>query len=649
MRTYYDIQLGDRTVTKRELAGEDLVKVGRNHIARTLLELGAATVDPLSPANPLIFSAGPFAGSSFSNANRTSVGCKSPLTGGIKEANGGGTFGYGMGQLRIAGFTLHGASPDWVVLHFKKDGSLDFDDARPYLGKGNFEANRMLLARYGKKVATALCGPVGEYQGLIAGIAFTDKDLRPSRLAARGGVGAVLGSKKVKAIVLDLDKIPPFADPKKTNASIKDYSKMLLADGIVTNFYQPLGTMGMADVQNQMGGLPVRNFSAGQLADVKAGETFKMGGQFIAPVNTGRGGEQTHACMPGCVIQCSNVYVDASGKEIVSPVEYETLGLLGSNCGLTDPDDLAGLNEIANDMGVDTIETGATLAVLMEAGLRRFGDAKFLARCLRGMMAGTPPGRILAPGPTPSGGPTRSTARPARISQRSSSRRWGARRGSWSTSSTAAPASPRRTTSCRSSSIRSRWRPPTTSRASTGRTSTGCTSGCRHDADRRQARRAAAARRQGAGAVGLDDRGPGDHRQVRRRHRRSPVDPRGRRAGQEGDAGRQDDRPRLPHARAGAAHGADAGEGHRPQARAELRQQQGALHQCGARGLAHPAPVVPHPQRRAGGRQRRSRDLGGDGRDRGPGASGPRGGDHRDPVRLGPHRPASVGSRLLYA
>src|SRR5438309_6726949 len=123
-----------------------------------------------------------------------------------------------------------------------------------------------------------------------------------------------------------------------------------------------------------------------------------MGGQFIAPLNTGRGGEQTHACMPGCVIQCSNVYVDASGKEIVSPVEYETLGLLGSNCGLTDPGDLAGLNEIANDMGVDTIETGATLAVLMEAGLGRFGDAKFMAACLREMMQGTPQGRIWAQG-----------------------------------------------------------------------------------------------------------------------------------------------------------------------------------------------------------------------------------------------------------
>ncbi len=398
MRTYYDIGLTDRTITKRELEGEAIVKAGRYLIAKTLLELGAATVEPLSPANPLIFSAGPFAGTSFSNANRTSVGCKSPLTGGVKEANGGGTFAYGLGQLKIAGFTLHDASPDWVVLHFKKDGSLAFDDAAPYLGKGNLEVARMLFAKYGKKITMALCGPVGEYQGLIAGIAFSDKDGRPSRLSARGGVGAVLGSKRVKAIVVDLDKIPPFEDAKRVNAAIKDYSKMLLADGIVKNFYQPLGTMGMADVQNQMGGLPVRNFSAGQLANVQAGEKFKMGGDYIAPLNTGRGGEHTHACMPGCVIQCSNVYVDASGKEVVSPVEYETLGLLGTNCGITDPDDLAGLNHIANDMGVDTIETGATLGVLMEAGLGVWGDVKFMADCLREIMQGTENGRTWAQG-----------------------------------------------------------------------------------------------------------------------------------------------------------------------------------------------------------------------------------------------------------
>src|SRR5215475_1404339 len=147
MRSYYEIDMKARTVARRELTGDAIVKAGRHLIARTLLEMGAATVDPLSPNNPLIFSAGPFAGSSFSNANRTSVGCKSPLTGGIKEANGGGTFSYGLGQLKIAGFTLLGASPDWVVLHFRKDGGIDFDDATPYLGKGNFEAAALLHAR----------------------------------------------------------------------------------------------------------------------------------------------------------------------------------------------------------------------------------------------------------------------------------------------------------------------------------------------------------------------------------------------------------------------------------------------------------------------------------------------------------------------
>jgi aldehyde:ferredoxin oxidoreductase len=398
MRTYFDIDLGSRTIDRRELNGEEIVRAGRYLIAKTLLERGAATVDPRSPANPLIFSAGPFAGTSFSNANRTSVGCKSPLTGGVKEANGGGTFSYGLGQLRIAGFTLVGASPDWVVLHFKKDGSIAFDDGRPYLGKGNLEATEMLLARYGKKTALALCGPVGEYGGLIAGIAFTDKDLRPSRLSARGGVGAVMGDKKVKAIVVDLDRIPTLHDRQKANAAIKDYAKLLQADGIVTNFYAKLGTMGMADVQNMMGGLPVRNFSAGQLANVSGGETFRMGAEYIGPLNTSRGGEQTHACMPGCVIQCSNVYHDAAGKEVVSPVEYETLGLLGSNCGLTDPDDLAQLNFVANDLGVDTIELGAMLAVLMEAGLGAFGDVKFMADCLGEIRAGTEKGRIWAQG-----------------------------------------------------------------------------------------------------------------------------------------------------------------------------------------------------------------------------------------------------------
>src|SRR5688572_24526809 len=156
MRTYHDIKLADHTISTRELHGEEIVRAGRYLIARTLLDLGAATVDPLSPDNPLIFSAGPFAGTSFSNANRTSVGCKSPLTGGIKEANGGGSFSYGLGQQKIAGLTLHGASPEWIVIHFVKDGTIEFDSAEPYMGKGNFEAQAMLHKQYGKKVTIAL-------------------------------------------------------------------------------------------------------------------------------------------------------------------------------------------------------------------------------------------------------------------------------------------------------------------------------------------------------------------------------------------------------------------------------------------------------------------------------------------------------------
>jgi aldehyde:ferredoxin oxidoreductase len=397
MRTYLDINLRTREIGQRKMEGASIAWGGRWFIADELLKAGAATVDPLSPANPLIFRAGPFAGSTFSNANRTSVGCKSPLTGGIKEANGGGTFSYGLGQLLLAGFTLNDASPDWVVLHFKKGGEIAWDDAAPYLGKGNFEVAEMLYAKYGRKVAIALCGPVGEYQGNLAGIAFSDTDLRPSRLAARGGVGAVMGSKKVKAIVLDLDKVPQFHDPKGARDSIKEYSKMLLADSIVTGFYGAVGTMGMADFQNHLGGLPVRNFTAGSVT-LAEGEVFKMGGDYIGPLNKSRGGEQTHACMPGCVIQCSNVYHDADGKELVSPVEYETLGLLGTNCGLTDPDDLAQLNYIANDCGIDTIETGGTIGVLMDAGKGEFGDRAFMAGVLAEIRVGSELGRLYAHG-----------------------------------------------------------------------------------------------------------------------------------------------------------------------------------------------------------------------------------------------------------
>lgn len=396
MRKYLHIDLTTGTVGAEELHGEAIVRAGRHLIARTLLERGIATVDPLSPDNPLIFSAGPFAGSNFSNANRISVGCRSPLTGGIKESNGGGTFAFALGQIETAGLTLNGASPGWVVIRITKDGAVTFDSAEPYLGKGNVEAAALLFEHYGKKVSFALCGPVGEQLGLLAGIAFPDTDGRPSRLAARGGVGAVMGSKKVKAIVVDMHKMPPFKDRKKLMGAIREYGARLGREPAIDT-YKHVGTANLGDFTNQIGAFPVRNFSEGRLVEASK-EPLKLGGAWIREQNLKRGGVTSHACMPGCVIECSNVYADEQGKEIVSPLEYETLGLMGSNCGLTDPDDVARLNAVANDLGIDTIETGTTLGVLMQAGQARFGDVEFMLQALQDIRQANERGRLLAQG-----------------------------------------------------------------------------------------------------------------------------------------------------------------------------------------------------------------------------------------------------------
>jgi len=396
MRKYLHIDLENQSIDSKELNGEALARAGRYLIVKTLLEAGVATIDPLSADNQLIFSAGPFAGTNFSNANRISVGCKSPLTGGIKESNGGGTFAFALGQLELAGLTLLGASPDWVVIRITKEGEVTFDDAEPYLRKGLFEAAALLHEKYGDKVSIGICGPVAEYGGLIAGIAFSDQENRPVRLSARGGVGAVMGSKKVKAIVVDKHKMPTFHDRKKLMTSVREYGAKLDDDAAIKSLGRN-GTAQVADIINHLGGLPVRNFGNGQVVD-RDKETLKMGGDYIREQNIARGGNTTHACMPGCMIKCSNVYNDADGNEVVSPLEYETIGLLGTNCGLTDPDDVARLNWTANDLGIDTIETGALLGILMDSGQAEYGDVTFMEKALEDIRQGNERGRLLAQG-----------------------------------------------------------------------------------------------------------------------------------------------------------------------------------------------------------------------------------------------------------
>ncbi|MCY4237249.1 MAG: aldehyde ferredoxin oxidoreductase C-terminal domain-containing protein, partial [Rhodospirillaceae bacterium] len=191
-------------------------------------------------------------------------------------------------------------------------------------------------------------------------------------------------------------KMPPLHDRPKVMAGIKEYGAKLRQEPAVQAMSQ-FGTAMVADYTNTVGGLPVRNFSAGQIVDPKE-ETFEAGGDFIYHQNTERGGVTSHACMPGCLIKCSNIYADEEGNDIVSPLEYETIGLLGTNCGLKDPDDIARLNYIANDLGIDTIETGAMLATLMDHGEAEWGDVAFMEQALEDIRAGSERGRILAQG-----------------------------------------------------------------------------------------------------------------------------------------------------------------------------------------------------------------------------------------------------------
>ncbi|GIT20218.1 MAG: hypothetical protein CM1200mP39_30240 [Dehalococcoidia bacterium] len=166
---------------------------------------------------------------------------------------------------------------------FSKEGEIAYDSATPYLGLGNFAPASRLHERYGNKVSIGLCGPVGEYGGLLSGISFSDTDLRPSRLAARGGVGAFMGSKRVKAIVVEQNPgMPKLHDRKKVMGSVKAYNAMLNEDEIAQNM-ATYGTALMADVQNYLGGLPVRNFSEGRI--VEDDETMAMGGQQFGNYN----------------------------------------------------------------------------------------------------------------------------------------------------------------------------------------------------------------------------------------------------------------------------------------------------------------------------------------------------------------------------
>jgi len=224
-------------------------------------------------------------------------------------------------------------------------------------------------------------------------IAVTDQDGRPSRHAARGGLGAVMGSKGVKAIVINAKgtrAIEPL-NKEEFKGTVRDLLEILKQDKgrqSVSKF----GTPSVIQFLNQLGSMPNWNYHGGPVKNIE-----NIYGETISKVNQSRGGRM-HGCMPGCVIQCSIVFHGDNGQHLTSALEYETLAMLGTNLGITNLDAIAQMDRICDDLGVDTIEVGSAIAQLMEAGVIKFGDDQKVIGTLKELGEDTSMGKILGQG-----------------------------------------------------------------------------------------------------------------------------------------------------------------------------------------------------------------------------------------------------------
>ncbi len=336
-----------------------------------------ADTDPLGPGNKLIFAPGTLGATNAPNGGRLSVGAKSPLTGGIKESNAGGQAALALARIGLAGLVIEGVPADpstryALVVEADRTGKLvRVDD---WAGLGNYEvADKLAEMRpEGDKYASITLGPAGEAFAKAAGIAVTDPKGYPNRFAGRGGLGAVMGSKGVKGIVISYagtnslehaDKDAFVAASRRFSAALKEHA----VSGTGLPMY---GTNVLMNILSEAGGLPTRNFSAGSFESADA-----IGGETQRETILARGGGSNHGCQTGCVIQCSRYWMDKDGHYKTKGPEYETAWSFGADCGIKDLDEIAELDRACGDLGLDTMEMGATLAVYMDSGALEFGDA----------------------------------------------------------------------------------------------------------------------------------------------------------------------------------------------------------------------------------------------------------------------------------
>ena len=350
---------------------------------------------PLGRKNKLIIAPGILAGSSAPNSGRLSIGSKSPLTGGTKESNVGGTAGHKFGRLGIKACIVEG-KPTQSALYVVviRPGKVEILPAPELTGLGNYETVDKLRQAHGEKTSILSIGPAGEMRLTAASVASTDPDGRPSRHAARGGLGAVMGAKGLKAIIID-DRGAKTREPKNKTA-FREISKAFtqaIMERKATALLSQYGTVGGLAYISKIGALPTRNYSAGSFEG-----SSKIGGKAVAEINAARGGSFGHVCMAGCVVRCSNVMHNKQGQFMTAGFEYESAAMLGANLGIDDLDTVITLEKMCDDLGLDTMEMGASIGVAHEAGLYDFGDGSRILDLMREVAQGTVLGRVLGQG-----------------------------------------------------------------------------------------------------------------------------------------------------------------------------------------------------------------------------------------------------------